>query len=78
VAFFQHHNRTHHHEGLEWLTPASVHGGHAPTVLAQRQHVMNVACDQHPERFVHGPPRVPQLPTEVWINKAEERTAVIG
>jgi len=46
-------------------------------VLAQRQHVMDAAYHQHPERFVHGPPLVPQLPAEVWINKAEDQTAVI-
>ena len=46
-------------------------------MLAQRQHVMDAAYHQHPERFVHGPPLVPQLPAEVWINKAEDQTAVI-
>ena len=30
-----------------------------------------------PERFVHGAPRIPHLPTEVWINRAEDQTAVI-
>jgi len=83
VSFFQHYNHAHHHEGLAWLTPAHVHGGHvhgghAHAVLAQRQHVMDAAYLQHPERFVQGPPRVPQLPAEVWINKAEDQTAVVG
>jgi len=43
VAFFQQYNHAHHHEGVAWLTPAHVHGGHAPDALAQRQHVMDAA-----------------------------------
>ncbi len=78
VSFFQHDNHEHHHEGSAWLTPAHVHGGQALTVLAQRQVVMDAAYHEHPERFVKGPPRVPQLPTEVWIDKAEDQTAVVG
>jgi putative transposase len=66
------------HEGIAWLTPAIVHEGRAQPVLAQRQAVMDAAYRQHPERFVKGPPRVPRLPTEVWINKAEDQTAVVG
>lgn len=76
--FFHDDNHEHKHEGIAWLTPATVHEGRAQTVLAQRQAVMDAAYRQHPERFVKGPPRVPQLPTEVWINKAEDQTAVVG
>ena len=78
APFFHSYNHEHKHEGIAWLTPATVHGGHAPTVLAQRQRIMDAAFQQHPERFVKGPPRVPQLPTEVWINKAEDQTAYVG
>lgn len=76
--FFHHYNHDHKHEGIAWLTPATVHEGRAQTVLAQRQAVMDLAYQQHPERFVKGPPRVPHLPTEVWINKAEDQTAIVG
>jgi len=76
--FFQHYNHEHKHEGIAWLTPATVHDGQAAGILAQRQRTMDLAYQQHPERFVNGPPRVPQLPTEVWINKAEDQTAYIG
>ena len=73
APFFLHYNHEHHHEGSAWLTPATVHGGQAPTVLAQRQLVLDAAYQQHPERFVNGPPRVPprvpQLPMDVWINQ---------
>ena len=78
APFFHYYNHEHKHEGLAWLTPATVHSGHAPIVLAQRQLVMDAAYQQHPERFVKGPPCVPQLPTEVWINKAEDQTAYVG
>lgn len=77
-SFFRDYNHEHKHEGIAWLTPATVHQGRAQTVLAQRQAVMDAAYQQYPERFVKGPPRVPQLPTEVWINKAEDQTAVVG
>lgn len=76
--FFHRYNHEHQHEGIAWLTPAMVHDGQAPTILAQRQLTMDRAYQQHPERFVKGPPRVLQLPAEVWINKAEDQTAVIG
>jgi putative transposase len=76
--FFQHYNHEHKHEGLAWLTPATVHDGLASSILAQRQRTMDLAYQQHPERFVNGPPRVPQLPAEVWINKAEDQTAYLG
>ena len=76
--FFQHDNHEHKHEGIAWLTPASVHDGHAAGILAQRQRTMDAAYQQHPEQLVKGPPRVPQLPKDVWINKAEDQTAYIG
>ena len=78
APFFRDYNHEHKHEGIAWLTPATVHGGHAPRVLAQRQRVMDVAYQQHPERFVNGPPRVPRLPREVWINQAADQTAYVG
>jgi putative transposase len=75
--FFRRYHTEHRHSGIAFLTPAAVHFGEAPALLAQRQVVMNLAYEQHPERFVKGPPLVPQLPTEVWINQAEDRTATI-
>ena len=56
------------------LTPAQVHHGHADEVLAQRQCVLDAAYEAHPERFVHGPPRVPSLPQAVWINPPEDKS----
>jgi putative transposase len=66
--FFTWYNDEHHHTGLALLTPADVHHGRAAAILAERQAVLQRAYEAHPERFVKGPPTVPQLPPAVWIN----------
>jgi putative transposase len=67
-AFFPWYNQQHHHVALGLLTPAIVHFGQAPAILAQRQDTLAAAYARHPERFVHGTPMPPALPTAVWIN----------
>lgn len=66
--FFAWYNNDHHHTGLGLLTPAIVHFGHAPQVLAARQLTLDIAFAAHPERFVRGAPTPPSLPAAVWIN----------
>jgi putative transposase len=61
-------NDTHHHSGLQSLTPADVHYGRAATILEIRHRTRLVAYAAHPERFVQGPPRLERLPNAVWIN----------
>jgi putative transposase len=68
-TFFHWYNHEHYHSGLGLLTPATVHYGQAQVVLDQRQQVLAAAYAAHPERFVRGVPKLPSLPTEVWINK---------
>jgi len=68
-GFFRWYNEEHRHSGLGLLTPAMVHYGQAESVLQQRQAVLDVAYQLHPERFVRSAPKSPQLPSEVWINK---------
>ena len=65
---FQWYNHAHHHTGIALLTPATVHQGQAPAVLAARQEVLRAAYQAHPERFVRGEPRPEELPVAVWIN----------
>jgi putative transposase len=77
ATFFQYYNEAHRHSGLAFLTPATVHHGDPAAVLAQRQATMDRAYQQHPGRFVHGPPRIPSLPDAVWINRAEDQTAIV-
>jgi putative transposase len=62
-------NDEHRHSGLGLLTPAMVHHGQAPLILAQRQEVLDAAYLAHPERFVRFAPKPATLPKEVWINK---------
>jgi putative transposase len=66
--FFNWYNQDHHHSGIGWLTPASLHYGQAQAITQQRQQVLQLAYHTHPERFVKGLPHPPAIPTEVWIN----------
>ena len=66
--FFDWYNFGHHHSALGLLTPADVHFGRAAEVLQQRQLVLQLAYDQHPERFVRGCPQPQPLAEAVWIN----------
>jgi putative transposase len=66
--FFRWYNHEHHHTGLGLMTPAAVHCGLADLVYDQRCQVLAAAYAAHPERFVHGEPRPPRWPDEVWIN----------
>jgi hypothetical protein len=59
----------HRHSGLALLTPAMVHYGPTACILEQRQTVLDVAYQAHPERFVRQAPKHLSVPTEVWINK---------
>jgi putative transposase len=69
-GFFRWYNEEHRHSGLGLLTPAMVHYGQAENTLRQRQEVLDVAYQLHPERFVRSAPKPPALPSEVWINRA--------
>ncbi len=61
-------NDEHYHTGIGLMTPATLHYGRAPVVVASRQKVLEAAYAAHPERFVQGLPQTPKIPTEVWIN----------
>jgi len=67
-TFFDWYCFHHHHEGLALFTPADVHFGRVPEVAATRQAALDEAYAAHPERFVHGPPRVPLPPARAHIN----------
>jgi len=57
------------------MTPAVVHHGHAKTLHAERQRILDAAYATKPERFVRHPPRPPALPTAAWINKPTTQEA---
>jgi putative transposase len=67
--FFDWYNHEHRHSGIGFMTPATVHYGLAETVREERAQVLAAAYAAHPERFVKGLPKPPQLPEAVWINK---------
>ena len=67
-GFVSWYNQEHRHTGLALMAPATVHYGLAGQVNEKRQQVLQIAYEQHPERFVKGAPTPPQLPGAVWIN----------
>ncbi len=71
---FTWYNLEHHHSGLAFLTPDTVHNGRADEVLAARHRVRLAAYAAHPERFVNGPPRRESVPRAVWINPPTKPT----
>ncbi len=73
-TLFAWYNAEHHHSGLAFLTPATVHQGRADEVLDARHRVRLAAHAAHPERFVNGPPRRESLPNAVWINPPAKAT----
>ncbi len=79
-AFVTWYNDQHHHTGLGLLTPAVVHHGLAADTRNKRQAVLVAAQAAHPERFVRGTPRVPAVPSAVWINPppAKDNTCMVG
>jgi putative transposase len=66
--FIRWYNTEHRHSGLGLLPPVVVHFGQAAAVSAARQHTLDVAYADHPERFVCGRPIPPVVPEAVWIN----------
>ena len=71
--FFVWYNEQHRHSGLGLLSPAVVHHGLAPAAIAKRREVLQAAYRVHPERFVRKSPEPLPAPTEVWINKPQQR-----
>lgn len=72
-GFFTDCNHVHHHSGIGWHTPASVHQGTYLDIDEHRQATLNRAFAEHPERFTRRP-RPPQISAEVWINEPLKET----
>jgi len=51
-----------------------VHYGRAATIVEGRQQVLWDFFDAHPERFVKGTPKPPEIPTAAWINPPATKT----
>ena len=71
-GFFTDYNHVHHHSGIGWHTPASVHQGTYADIDEDRQQTLNRAYAAHPERFTRRP-RPPQISNEAWINEPPKK-----
>jgi putative transposase len=78
AGLFDWYNEQHYHSGIALLTPADVHRGTAPEIIARRQAVLDAAHQAHPERFVRGAPTHPTPPVAVWINPPATATAIVA
>ena len=73
-TFFVWYNTEHRHSGIGYMTPHSVHQGHAPELLVTRQATLDAAFQTHPMRFKNRNPQPHPLPVAAWINQpAKER-----
>ena len=73
-AFFAWYNTMHRHSGIGYMTPHSMHHGHADAMLATRQANLDAAFLVHPNRFKHKRPQPHALPTAAWINPPPQET----
>ena len=67
-TFFAWYNTEHRHSGIGYMTPSSVHYGHAQAARALRQDTLDAAFLANPKRFKGRRPEPPALPTAAWIN----------
>ena len=68
LPFFNWYNAEHRHSGIGYMTPHSVHYGHAKAMLVTRQAALDAAYQAHPTRFKGKRPSTHPMPTAVWIN----------
>jgi putative transposase len=69
--YFDWYNNEHRHSEIGLVTPAQRHTGADKIVYGKRLVILAAFYNTHPERFVRGVPKPPELPGEVWINKPE-------
>ena len=68
-GFFSWYNTEHYHSGIGFLTPEDVHYGQAEEIIKEREKVLKIAFEKHPNRFKGKVPKPMALPEAVWINK---------
>ena len=74
-AFFAWYNTMHRHSSIGYMTPHSVHYGHAQALRTARQATLDAAFFATPTRFKGHRPTPSALPTAVWINPPPSETA---
>ena len=73
--FFDYYNHQHHHSGLGWHTPASVHHGTATQIRAQRGVTLDAAYQANQTRSTRRP-QAPELPQTAWINQPSREALI--
>ena len=73
-AFFTWDNTMHRHSGIGYMTPHSVHYGHAQALRSAREATLEAAFLAYPKRFKGRRPQPPALPTAAWINPPPQET----
>jgi putative transposase len=73
-TFFAWYNTQHRHSGIAYMTPHSVHSGHAQAMIPVRQATLDAAFADHPNRFKGKRPKPPEMPTAAWINPPQKET----
>ena len=73
-TFFAWYNTEHRHSGIGYMTPSSVHYGHAQALRDVRQATLDVAFLASPTRFKGRRPQPQALPTAAWINPPPSQT----
>ena len=68
-GFFPWYNTGHYHSGIGFVTPEDVHYGRAEQIIKEREKVLKLAFEKHPNRFKGKVPKSMALPKAVWINK---------
>jgi putative transposase len=68
-GFFRWYNTNHYHSGIGFLTPEDVHYERAEQIIKEREKVLEMAFEKHPNRFKGKIPKPMALPKAVWINK---------
>ena len=76
-TFFPWYNMEHRHSGIGYMTPHSVHYGHAQALRRARATTLQAAFLASPNRFKGRCPQPPTLPTAVWINPPTKEISTI-
>jgi len=76
--FFPWYNTEHRHGALGLMTPHDIHYELASAKWQRRAELLRAAYAEHPERFPHGVPFPPPLPTAAWINKPTTQSTILA
>lgn len=70
-------NQDHHHSQLAGFTPAQVYTGEYREIATQKQHALDIAYENHKERFVKGAPKISMPDEIVYINPVVDEDGAI-